>query len=381
MRRDETPGLRAALRRLCCLMALVGLALTIDLGGSAWAQTQGRQVEEPSPLSGNVPGGHLGTASDSEFWREIRNGAQGTVSIPDKQAGLMIQSEGDNWRALRNDRVTIGGIWALAISVAVIALFFLVRGRIRIDAGPSGKTIERFNELDRFAHWLTAVTFIILALTGLNLLYGKHFLLPILGPAAFAWISMVGKYAHNYLSFGFMLGIVLMFVLWVRHNIPNKYDLKWLAQGGGLVVKGVHPPSRRFNAGQKLIFWSVILGGVSISLTGIALMFPFTMSMFDGTFAFLNLFGFDLPTGLAPIVEMQYAQLWHTIVALGLIAIVIAHIYIGSLGMEGAFDAMGSGYVDENWAREHHNIWVAEVKGEPIPSSGDHGPPKAQPAE
>jgi len=360
---------------------LLAFASALAVPQGAVAQTNDRTVAEPSPVGGNVPGGHLGANSDTDLWRAVRGGIQGTVSIPNKQAGQMIQSGGDSWRAWRNGPITVIGGSALLVMLGVIALFFLVRGRIRIDAGPSGKTIERFNGIERFAHWLTAVCFIILALTGLNLLYGRHALLPVLGPDVFATITQLGKYAHNYLSFGFMAGIVLMFVLWVRHNLPSKYDIKWLAQGGGILIKGAHPPSKKFNAGQKVIFWSVILGGLSISLSGISLLFPFELPLFGVTFAALNVFGFGLPTDLGPMGEMQYAQMWHAWVAVGLIAIVLGHIYIGSLGMEGAFDAMGTGLVDENWAREHHSVWVAEVKGEPIPDSDNHGPPKAQPAE
>ena len=358
----------------------LGLAFAVAMlaAGSVAAQTEGRQVAPESPVGGTVPGASLGSESDSEIWRAVRGGVQGSVSIPDKQAGVLIQSEGDNWRAIRNGPLTVYGAWIVLGFVGLVALFFLVRGRIKIDAGPSGRTIERFNGLERFTHWLTAVCFVILALTGLNLLYGRHTLLPLLGPEAFTAITMAGKYAHNYLAFPFMLGVVLMFVLWVRHNIPNRYDLAWIAKGGGLFVKGVHPPSKKFNAGQKVIFWSVVLSGLSLGLSGVALLFPFTFAFWDGTFATLNAIGFNLPTGLTAMEEMQLSQLWHAIVALVAIGIIIGHIYIGSLGMEGAFAAMGSGHVDENWAREHHNIWVAEVKGEPLPDL--HGG-SAHPAE
>ncbi|RMF07605.1 MAG: formate dehydrogenase subunit gamma, partial [Alphaproteobacteria bacterium] len=201
----------------------------------------------------------------------------------------------------------------------------------------------------------------ILALTGLNITYGKYVLMPLIGKGAFATLSAAGKWLHNYVAFAFTVGLVMIFVLWVKDNIPNRYDLTWLAKGGGLFVKGVHPPSKKFNAGQKLIFWSVVLGGTSLILSGISLLFPFQFAMFAKTFAILNIFGFDLPTQLTPIQEMQYATLWHAIVAIGLICIIIAHIYIGTIGMEGAFDAMGSGEVDINWAKEHHSIWAEEV--------------------
>jgi len=343
------------------VLLVAGSALAPD---TALAQTAGRAVDDPSPQAGNVPGGHLGTISDAEIWREVRRGLQGNVSIPDKQAGVMIQSEGDNWRAWRNGPMTVGGAWALLGIVGLLALFFVVRGRIRIEAGPSGHTIERFNSIERFVHWLTAVSFILLALTGLNMLYGRHVLLPIFGPDVFATLTQGGKYVHNFVSFAFMLGVVLMVVIWVRHNLPTREDLVWLAKGGGLFVKGVHPPSHKFNAGQKIQFWIVVLGGLSMTLSGISLLFPFEIPMFAATFSVLNVFGLGLATDLGPIQEMQLSHLWHTAVGLAMMAIIVAHIYIGSLGMEGAFDAMGTGQVDENWAREHHNLWVAEVKGE-----------------
>ena len=353
--------------------------VTTTLSGADQAlaqQVKGRAVEQMSPLGGNVPGDHLGTASDAEIWRAVRKGIQGNVSIPDKRAGVMIQSEGENWRAWRNGPITTGGVWGMLGTIGLLALFFVFRGRIRIEAGPSGRSIERFNEIERFAHWLTAVASFLLSLTGLNLLYGRHVILPVLGPDAFAALSLAGKYVHNYVSFAFMAGLVLMFVLWVRHNILNKHDLIWLVQLGGMFTKGVHPPAKKFNAGQKGIFWIVILGGASLAVSGVSLMFPFEFSMFEWTFGVLNVFGAELPTALTQLEEMQLSQWWHAIMALIVIAVILGHIYIGSMGMEGAFDAMGTGQVDENWAREHHSLWVAEVKGETGSGGGT-----AQPAE
>ncbi|MCG8545058.1 MAG: formate dehydrogenase subunit gamma [Alphaproteobacteria bacterium] len=307
---------------------------------------------------GNVPGQSLGSSSDTEIWREIRKGKQGNVSIPDKKSGIMIQSQGESWRALRNGPLSMYGSWAIVGVIALLALFFTFRGRIPIEGGASGQTVQRFKALERFAHWMLANCFIVLALTGLNLLYGRYVLLPFIGPEAFSTITLWGKYVHNYIGFAFMLALLLILVLWIRENIPNKYDLTWIAKGGGMFTKGTHPPAKKFNAGQKILFWLVILGGISISASGIALMFPFEFSMFSGTFAVLNLVGFNLPTDLTPMQEMQYAQLWHAIVSLFLIVVVIGHIYIGTVGMEGAFDAMGSGEVDRNWAKEHHPMWL-----------------------
>jgi formate dehydrogenase subunit gamma len=195
-------------------------------------------------------------------------------------------------------------------------------------------------------------------------------LIPILGKENFATITTFGKFAHNYLAFAFMVGLALSFVLWVRHNIPNKLDLKWLAMGGGIFKKGVHPPAQKFNAGQKVIFWAVMIGGLSVSMSGIALMFPFQTSMFAETFAMLNTIGFNLPNDFTVMQEQQLNQLWHAIVSLGLMTMIIAHIYIGSVGMEGALDAMNSGMVDRNWAKEHHSLWVEEEdqKSSPKPA-------------
>jgi formate dehydrogenase subunit gamma len=265
----------------------------------------------------------------------------GRATIPDGNAGYLIKPENKAWAALQGDTLHTMSIVAVVGMIAVLLLFYLIRGKIRIDSGPSGRTILRFSAIERFAHWTLASTFIILALTGLNLIIGKTVILPIVGEAAFGTLSTWGKIAHNYLAWPFMISVVLIFLLWVIHNMPNKVDWEWIKQGGGLLKKGVHPPARKFNAGQKVIFWTVVLGGAALSYTGIMLLFPAEA----GTFA-----------------DWQFYQTIHALVAAAMSAIVIAHIYIGSVGMEGAFDAMGSGEVDENWAKEHHSLWVEEVK-------------------
>ena len=168
-----------------------------------------------------------------------------------------------------------------------------------------------------------------------------------------------------------MAGLALSFVLWVKDNIPSRLDIEWLKAGGGIFKKGVHPPARKFNAGQKIIFWAVMIGGLSVSLSGIALMFPFTTTMFADTFAVLNMVGFNLPTDLTALREQQLNQLWHGIVSLALMTMIMAHIYIGSVGMEGAIDAMNTGHVDRNWAKEHHNLWVEEVDKEADPKPAE----------
>lgn len=310
--------------------------------------------------SGAVPGDSIGKASTADMWRAIRRGSAGRVSLPDPRTGIMIQSEGENWRALHNGPISTWGAWLLGGVLLGLLVFFLIRGRIKIDAGVSGRLIERFNDVERFAHWVTASSFVVLGLTGLNMLYGRYVIKPLIGGEAFSTLTLWGKYTHDFMGFSFMVGILMILIIWVRDNIPDRYDVVWLAKGGGLFTKGTHPPARKFNAGQKIVFWLVVLAGGSLSYTGLGLLFPFTFEPFAGTFAVLNLVGFDLPTQLTPMDEMHYTQMWHSILALAMIAVILAHIYIGWLGMEGAYDAMGTGMVDENWARQHHPVWMEE---------------------
>jgi formate dehydrogenase subunit gamma len=366
------------------LVGLLILVLVSVLSPSAMSQQPGSNVRPP--VGATVPGGPGVTQPerhgpyDIEMWRKVREGIRGQVSIPDKKAGQLVQSDGEAWRNFRNGPLPLYGSWAMAGTLALLALFFLVRGRIAIDHGWAGRTILRFNSLERFAHWLLAVSFIVLALTGLNILYGRYVLLPVLGKEAFAAMSQVGKLLHNYVAFAFMVGLLLTFVVWIRHNFPSWQDVTWLAKGGGMLVKGSHPPAWKFNAGQKILFWLVMLGGLSISLSGIALMFPFETAMFAKTFAVLNVFGLSLPTELTPIQEMQYASSWHAIVSLLLVCVIIAHIYIGTLGMQGAFSAMGSGEVDVNWAKEHHSLW-ADEELKRTEGTAQAGSPGVAPAE
>ncbi|CTQ56402.1 Formate dehydrogenase-O subunit gamma [Roseibium album] len=314
--------------------------------------------------------GTLGGVSDPELWRSLRYGsADVTVSSGGKAATVLMQDGGMRWLAWRKGPLLTYGSILLAATLVLLALFYLIRGRVRIDGQKTGQTITRFKAIERFGHWLLAGSFILLGLTGLLTLFGRFAIIPLIGKDAFAPLALASKWIHNNVAWAFMLGLIMVFVMWVAHNIPNKTDLKWIAQGGGLLKKGVHPPARKFNFGQKMIFWGVILLGASISATGISLLFPFDFPMFAGTFEALNatglpqLFGFGtLATELAPHEEMQYAQLWHAVVAFLMIAMVLAHIYIGSVGMEGAYDAMGSGEVELQWAREHHGLWVEEVE-------------------
>ena len=310
---------------LVALSLVLGLAL---MAPSAQAQVNPTQqsVNEGALLEALGSGGNVA----------------GRITIPDQNAGYLIKPDNKIWAALQGDTLHQISIWAVIGMLVLLTLFYVIRGKIRVDGGLSGRKILRFNTLERFAHWTLASTFIILALSGLNLIIGKTVILPLLGENAFGTLSAWGKIAHNYLAWPFMVALVMVLLLWVVHNIPNRLDVEWLKQGGGLVKKGVHPPAKKFNAGQKIIFWAVIAGGAALSYTGVMLLFPAVA----GTPA-----------------DWQFFQTIHALTAAVLSAIIIAHIYIGSVGMEGAFDAMGTGEVDENWAKEHHSLWVEEVKG------------------
>ncbi|MDJ0827368.1 MAG: formate dehydrogenase subunit gamma [Rhodobacter sp.] len=316
--------------------------------------------------------GTLGGASDPELWRALRFGtADVTASNSSPGATLLMQDSGTAWLEFREGPLRTWGGYALLGMIGLLVLFRLLRGKIMIEAGPAGTKIERFNALERFAHWLLAGSFILLGITGLIVLFGRNGLMDWIGKEAYSTLAEISKWVHNNVSWAFMLALVLVFFLWVLRNIPHTRDLVWLMKGGGLFSKHSHPPAGKFNAGQKLIFWSVIVLGASVSASGLALLFPFELPMFGKTFVALNQIGAPgwigmdpLPEQLTPHAEMQLASAWHGIVAFAMIVIIIAHIYIGSVGMEGAFDAMGDGQVDLNWAKEHHSLWVEEVQAE-----------------
>ncbi|MBU1211263.1 MAG: formate dehydrogenase subunit gamma [Alphaproteobacteria bacterium] len=358
------------------IVALVGITGTAD--------AQNVRPPENAVTSGGPPSAGPQTTADKggnydiEIWSELRKGAAGTVSIPDKKAGILVDSSGESWRALRNGPLPVYGAYGLAGIVGLLALFYLVRGRVRVEHGMAGRTIQRFTDFERTGHWLLATSFIILALTGLNVLYGRYVLIPVVGKEVFASISLTGKWLHNYVGFAFMVGLLMTFLTWVWYNFPHPRDIVWFLRGGGLFGGG-HPAAKKFNGGQKILFWLVMLGGLSLSLSGLQLLLPYDLPLFAKTFAFLNGFGFELPTALTANQEQQFATTWHGIMALVLTIIIIAHIYIGSIGMEGAFDAMGTGEVDVNWAKEHHSLWAEEelAKG----TSGSGASARPAPAE
>jgi formate dehydrogenase subunit gamma len=289
-------------------------------------------AQQPSPTDPNANAVH-----EQQLLQEFGR-IHGLGSIPDVKSYTIEQPMGRTWRAFHEVWLHWIGSIAVLGMIALLAVFYLIRGRVKLESGRSGVTITRFNGFERFVHWMTATCFIILALSGLNITFGKEVLLPLIGPDAFSTGSRAAKYAHNLLSFPFTLGIILIFLMWLRGNIPNRVDIEWIKRGGGIVGHD-HPPAYRFNAGQKAVFWMVILAGTAVAVSGYLLIFPFYVTAIFG---------------------MQIAQMAHSVIAVLFVAGILAHIYIGTIGMEGAFEAMGEGSVDLNWAKEHHSLWLEE---------------------
>lgn len=312
-------------RTLRLMLGALAVALLVAFA----APVQAQQPSSVNPTASSV--------KEQQLLQEL-NRIQGRVTIPDRRSGVLEQPAGRDWRHFRD--VTLHWIGAIVIlgMLAALVIYYLVRGQVRLESGRSGRTLVRFNAFERAVHWMTATCFIILAISGLNITFGRQLLMPLIGAEAFANWSQLAKYAHNYLSFPFTIGVILIFLMWIGGNIPNKVDIEWIKRGGGLVGHD-HPPAKHFNAGQKMIYWIVVLGGGAVTVTGYLLMFPFYASGIEG---------------------MQMAQVVHSIVAVLFVAAMLAHIYIGSIGMEGAFEAMGTGTVDVNWAKEHHSLWLEE---------------------
>lgn len=342
--------------------------------------TRERQADTAAGAAAAMRGqlGTRGATSDSEIWEQLRFGtANVTASNDGAGARILIQDSGMAWYEFRAGPLRKYGGYALLAMLGLLVLFYLLRGPIRIEHGRSGQTMQRFNLLERTSHWLLAGTFIVLSLTGLITLFGRVALIPWLGKETFAPIAAASKWVHNWIAWPFMAALALVFLMWIVQNIPNRHDLVWLMKGGGLFSKGVHPPAKKFNAGQKIVFWAVIVLGVSVSASGLSLLMPFEFPLFAKTFGVINATGAPgwfgqapLPEQLTPHAEMQLASLWHAIVAFAMMTVILAHIYLGTVGMEGAFDAMGRGQVDLNWAREHHNLWVEDEEAKAARSAG-----------
>jgi formate dehydrogenase subunit gamma len=320
--------------RLRLILGAIALALIVAVASPVAAQ-QRNPDSSVNPTASSV--------KEDQLFKEFDR-ISGRCTLPDQKACTIEQPAGRDWRQFH--QVTLRWIGAISVlgMLAILVAFYLIRGMVRIESGRSGRVLVRFTSFERLVHWMTATCFIILAVSGLNITFGKPLLLPLIGPEAFTDWSQWAKYAHNYLSFPFTLGVFVIFLMWIGWNVPSRVDVEWLKKGGGMVGHE-HPPADRFNAGQKMIYWIVVLGGAAVAVSGYILMFPF--------------YGTN-------IADMQVAQIVHGVVSLLFVAVMLAHIYIGTIGMQGAFEGMWDGTVDLNWAKQHHKLWVEKEmsKGE-----------------
>ncbi|HSV50697.1 MAG TPA: formate dehydrogenase subunit gamma [Burkholderiaceae bacterium] len=306
---------------------------------------------------GNAERGKVQPGNNAPVWRAVGAGATGYSSLPASQApeaGNLIQrfvqypgsgmtNAGEAWRQVRNNWIIPYGGALFLIILGAIALFYFGKGPLGTHGAPTGRRIERFTPFERSAHWSNAIAFSVLAISGLVMAFGKFVLLPIMGGTLFGWLTYALKTAHNFAGPVFAVSLVIVFFTFLRDNWPQRGDLQWLLKGGGL-LSGKEVPSNRFNAGEKVVFWAgVFFLGVTVVSSGLVL---------D-----------KLVPGL--VYErgtMQVAHMVHAAAAVLMLCLFLGHIYIGTLGMRGAYSAMRTGYVDETWAREHHEYWYDDVK-------------------
>jgi formate dehydrogenase subunit gamma len=338
--------------RLCLALVLSLFAsLALAQPQSDAQQQQQRQITQPG---NNAP-----------VWREVRKeGQEHYTSIKGRETGVLVQSAGETWRRIRNGPVTFyGGLLVSLVTLAIFAFYFW-KGPVKLHERPTGRLIRRFTPMEQVVHWTAAISFCVLGISGLIMLFGKHILLPVIGYTLFAWLTMLGKNLHNFIAPFFMLAVILMVFMWLRDNLPRSYDWQWFSKAWAFFASGAHIPSGRFNAGEKVWFWLGVIGlSIVVSWSGVILLFP----NFDQTRA-----------------VMQEAWIWHAVAALVYIAMSLGHIYMGTIGVEGAYGNMRNGYTDETWAKEHHSLWYDEVKsgrgaapGGAVPAGAPHMKEKA----
>lgn len=307
-------------------------------GTDLWRAVRQRQQAELQLPPAAVP---KNKAPGVDLWQEINRPQPellpaGSSQVQGVDSGRLINPYGNLWREFRMQWLVPYGGYALAGVLLLLLLFYLIRGEVKIEAGPSDRKLFRYSAYERTIHWFTACVFLFLAATGLIILFGRSLLLPWLGPEWFAPIASASKEGHNLFGPLFLLALLLMFVKFVRRNIYERGDLTWLLRGGG-ILGGKHVPSNFFNMGEKSLFWLLILVGGVIAASGLLLLFP--------------VFGQGREW-------MALSHMAHAITTLVMIAVIIGHIYIGTIGMEGALEGIKTGYCDLNWARAHHDWWA-----------------------
>jgi formate dehydrogenase subunit gamma len=328
-------GIRVSRWAACLFFAWLAVALpsfSVAADGSAKEQAQRQQTQ---PLN-NAP-----------YWRDVRSGDVNpyqTTQVRGIETSVLVQTGGEIWRQIRNGPVTVyGGLFLIAIMV-VVALFHWWHGAIKLHGQPTGRRIPRFTDWERLVHWSTAISFVILAISGVVILFGKYVLLPVFGYTLFSWLAILSKNLHNFVGPLFIFCTLAMFVTYVKDNLWKSYDFKWFKNAGGM-LGGEHVPSGKFNAGEKAWFWGgVFFLSLVVGVTGVVLDFP-NFAQGRGT--------------------MQLMSVIHAVAAVIYIGIALGHIYMGSIGVESAYDSMrirgGNGTVDEVWAKEHHEHWYNEV--------------------
>lgn len=326
----------------------VALALAV-LPVSSVAQQETQQQRAQSQPYNNAP-----------TWRDVRSGKEEYTSVKGRETGVLVQTYGETWRQLKNGWITPIVGWLIAAVLVVIGAFYRWRGAIKVQGAATGRLIQRFTPLERYVHWVVGISFAILGVTGLVMMLGKYVLLPVIGYTLFAWLAQLSKHLHNFAGPVFAVSLVVFIVMFVKDNLPRLYDIGWLLKLGGM-VSGQHVPSGRFNAGEKLWFWAgVVVLSLIVSASGLILNFP----------------NFDQVRAI-----MIEANLVHAVAAGAVMAASLGHIYLGSIGMEGAYDAMRYGYVDEAWAKEHHEYWYNDVKSGKIKAGTASGLPVAPQAQ
>ncbi len=298
--------------------------------------------------------------NNAPAWRQVGQGVTGVTNFPYPEYGNLIQpfvqypgatltNAGEAWRQVRNNIIIPYGGSLLIIVAVAIALFYFGKGTIKLHGQETGRKIERFTAFERAAHWTNAFAFVGLAVSGIIMAFGQFFLLPIMGSTLFGWLAYAMKNLHNFVGPLFAVSLVIVFFTFARDNLPSKEDIAWMLKGGGL-LSGHEVPSHRFNAGEKLIFWAgVFFLGFIVVASGLVL---------D-----------KLIPGLAYLrADMQIAHMIHASAAVFMMVMFMGHIYMGTLGMQGALNAMKTGYVDETWAKEHHELWYDDIKAGKIPA-------------
>jgi formate dehydrogenase subunit gamma len=313
----------------------------------------------PQPGDTNAQRAKTQPGNNAPFWRDVKN-REGFTTLPGVEQGVLIQPQvvypgsarttaGEAWRQVRNQFIIPYGGALIGIVLLAIALFYWRKGSLGGHTPDTGRKIERFTPFERAAHWTNATAFVILAVSGLVMAFGKFVLLPVIGSTLFGWLTYALKTAHNFAGPVFAVSLVVVIATFMKDNFPQRGDLAWVAKGGGL-FSGQEVPSHRFNAGEKGLFW----GGVfALGLVVVA----------SGLFLDKLVPGFAFTRG-----EMQVAHMIHAAGAVLMMAAFLGHIYMGTLGMKGAFSAMRTGYVDEAWACEHHEYWADDVRAGKIPA-------------